>query len=194
MTRASSGLAAAADQAAAAAAPRHDRPGCVHVYTGQGKGKTSAAMGLALRSAGHHRRVHIGQFMKVGERGEVEALGRIGGVDVEQYGPGGRLGSGPGGDHERCARDGLTRSSAALRGGDYDVVILDEIDVAISCGLLSVEDCLDLLDQRPPHVELVLTGRSAPAELIERADLVTEMREIKHYFRRGVTARPGVEY
>jgi cob(I)alamin adenosyltransferase len=164
------------------------------VYTGQGKGKTTAAMGLALRAAGHDRRVYIGQFLKTGRGGEVAALASVGGVDVEQYGVAGCAGSGAG-DRQRCsAHDGLDRSLAVLRSGVYDVVILDEIDVALSCGLLTLGDCLELLDQRPPHVELVLTGRFAPREVIERADLVTEMREIKHYYRRGIAARPGVEY
>jgi len=168
--------------------------GYVHVYTGDGKGKTRAAMGLALRALGHQRRVFIGQFMKTGSSGEVAALSTFSLVDVEGYGHDGWLFGRPGNEHRRRVRTGFSRSLEALVSGRYDVVILDEIDVALSFGLLSIPDCLALLDRRPPDVELVLTGRSAPPEITERADLVTEMREVKHYYRRGVRARPGIEY
>jgi cob(I)alamin adenosyltransferase len=168
--------------------------GYVHVYTGEGKGKTTAAMGLALRALGHQRRVFIGQFMKTGASGEVAALSTFSHVDVEGYGHDDWLFGKPGNEHRRRAHTGFSRSLEALASGRYDVVILDEIDVALSFGLLTVPDCLALLDRRPTGVELVLTGRSAPREITERADLVTEMREVKHYYRRGVIARAGIEY
>jgi cob(I)alamin adenosyltransferase len=172
------------------------RCGCVHVYTGEGKGKTTAAMGLALRALGHDRRVFIGQFMKSAASGEVKALECFDRVDVEQFGGSGwvlphhQVAS----VHADLACGGLARASEALRSGSYDLVILDEIDVAISCGLLTTKDCLGLLDARPGDVELVLTGRWAPQALIDRADLVTEMREVKHYYRQGTAARAGIEY
>lgn len=182
----------------AAARPDRERDaerGYIHVYTGDGKGKTTAAMGLALRAVGHDRRVFIGQFMKSGAVGEVAALRAFPAVCVEQFGRGGRVALGRIEEaHVQQARDGLNRSRAALQSGDYDVVILDEIDIAICCGLLTADDCLALLDARPSHVDLVLTGRSAPKAIVERADLVTEMREVKHYYRRGAAARAGIEY
>jgi cob(I)alamin adenosyltransferase len=170
------------------------RVGCVHVYTGEGKGKTTAAMGLALRSVGYGRRVFIGQFLKAGVGGELTALARHDGVDVEHYGRGRFIVSEPDETDRRGARGGISSALEALAGGRYDLVILDEIDVALACGLVTLDDCHRLLDARPDHVELVFTGRAAPPEMIERADLVTEMREVKHYFRRGVRAREGIEY
>jgi cob(I)alamin adenosyltransferase len=170
------------------------RTGYVHVYTGEGKGKTTAAMGLALRSIGHGRRVFIGQFMKSGVLGELAALACHDGVDVEQYGRGGFVFTSPEDSDRRSASDGIASAFVALASGRYDLVILDEIDVALSCGLVTFDDCRRLLDARPAHVELVFTGRSAPPELTVSADLVTEMREVKHYFRRGVRAREGIEY
>jgi cob(I)alamin adenosyltransferase len=174
---------------------RSSRRGYVHVYTGEGKGKTTAAMGLALRAAGHGRRVYIGQFMKGRVIGEVKALEGFECVEVEQFGAAGRSPVGHGeGTHAQRAHDGLARARDVLRGGDHDLVILDEIDVAVACGLLTTGDCLALLDLRPRHVELVLTGRAAPRAIQDRADLVTEIREVKHYYRGGAAARAGIEY
>jgi cob(I)alamin adenosyltransferase len=170
------------------------RMGCVHVYTGEGKGKTTAAMGLALRSVGHGRRVFIGQFMKPGAVGELTALASHDGVDVEHYGRERFIVSDQDELDLQGARRGISSAIEALSSGRYDLVVLDEIDVALSYGLVTFDDCRELLDARPLHVELVFTGRSAPPELIASADLVTEMREVKHYFRRGVRAREGIEY
>ncbi len=169
--------------------------GYVHVYTGEGKGKTTAAFGLALRASGHGRRVYIGQFMKGRPSGEVAALDRHPQITVEQFGSPGRMGR----DivtrsHLTDATRGLARATAMLTSGDYDLVVLDELDVAVVSGLLSERDCEKLLDARPPQTELVITGRSAPRTILERADLVTEMREVKHYYRRGVVARAGIEF
>ena len=178
--------------------PLTERPaerGYVQVYTGEGKGKTTAAFGLALRAAGHDRRVYIGQFMKGQPYGEVAALSLHPQIKVEQFGSPGcirRDEMTPG--HLTDASRGLVRASAALVSGDYDLVVLDELDVAVLFGLLSDDDCAKLIESRPPRVELVITGRSAPQAILERADLVTEMREVKHYYRRGVTARAGIEF
>ncbi|RLC62476.1 MAG: cob(I)yrinic acid a,c-diamide adenosyltransferase [Chloroflexota bacterium] len=168
--------------------------GYVQVYTGDGKGKTTAALGLALRASGHEMRTYIGQFMKGQRYGELEALRDHPYITIEQYGnvrcirreevtP----------EHVAQARRGLERAREAMLSGRYDIVVLDEVNVAIWFGLLTVEEVLAFLDQRPEHVEVILTGRRAPSELIERADLVTEMREVKHYYQQGVLARRGIE-
>jgi len=172
-----------------------DGRGYVHLYTGDGKGKTTAAFGLAVRAAGHGKRVYVGQFMKGRPYGENIELGDHPLITVEQYGEPDCISIGEVDEHHReLARSGLRRSREALLEGDYDVVVFDEIDVAIWFGLLSVDDVLDIVARRPLHVELVMTGRQAPAELVRVADLVTEMREVKHYYRDGVPARAGVEY
>ena len=175
--------------------PGTRQQGCVHVYTGMGKGKTTAAFGLALRASGHGKRVYIGQFLKGRASGEVAALCGNPLIRVEQYGE--ATGGSPRHVLEQHASDpqsGLSRAREALRSGEYDVVVLDEIDVAIWYGLLTQRECLALVDDRPGHVDLVLTGRWAPLALIEHADLVTEMREVKHYYRQGARARAGIEY
>ena len=170
------------------------REGYVQVYTGDGKGKTTAALGLALRASGHGLRTYVGQFMKGQPYGELDALRDHPHITIEQYGdvrcirreevtP----------EHVAQARRGLERARQAMLSGDYDVVVLDEVNVAIWFGLLDVEEVLTFLKQRPKQVELVLTGRRAPEELIRRADLVTEMREVKHYYQQGVGARSGIE-
>lgn len=172
----------------------HLSHGYVQIYTGDGKGKTTAALGLALRAAGHGLRTYIGQFMKGQSYGELDALRDHPAITIEQYGdvrcirreevtPA----------HVEQAHRGLERARQALLSGQYDIVVLDEVNVTIWFGLLTVEEVLALVDQRPARVELVLTGRRAPQALIERADLVTEMREVKHYYQQGVEARKGIE-
>jgi len=168
--------------------------GYVHVYTGDGKGKTTAALGLALRAAGHGMQVYIGQFMKGQRYGELDALQGHPKITIEQYGDARCLHRDeitP--EHVAQAHRGLERARVAMRSGRYDVVVLDEINVAIWFGLLTSEEALAFLDERPEQVEVILTGRRAPPELIERADLVTEMREVKHYYQQGVAARDGIE-
>jgi cob(I)alamin adenosyltransferase len=167
----------------------------VQVYTGDGKGKTTAALGLALRASGHGMRTYIGQFMKGQPSGEVDALRGHPCITLERYGdvrcirreevtP----------EHIAQAHQGLERARQALLSGQYNIVILDEVNVALWFGLLSITDVLSFLDQRPPQIEVILTGRRAPQELLDRADLVTEMREVKHYHERGVMARQGIEH
>jgi cob(I)alamin adenosyltransferase len=169
--------------------------GYLHVYTGEGKGKTTAAFGLALRAAGHGKRVWIGQFMKARPSGEIAALRDNPLIVVEQYGdPGCIRRDEVTARHRTHAGEGLARAAAALTSNDNDLVVLDEIDVAVLFGLLSEQDCVELIEARPPQVELVITGRSASPAVIERADLVTEMREVKHYYRQGVQARAGIEF
>ena len=184
-----------------AVAPLELRPraglaqGRVQVYTGNGKGKTTASMGLMLRAAGAGLKSYFGQFMKRGEMSEIRALRAfLGGfVTVEQYGSGGEL-SGPDRERDaRCAREGYEKARAALTSGRYDLVVLDEINVAAHLGLLSEEDLLRLMDERPARTELIFTGRYAPPAVLSRADLVTEMGEVRHYYADGLPARVGIE-
>jgi cob(I)alamin adenosyltransferase len=168
--------------------------GYVQLYTGDGKGKTTAALGLALRASGGGLRTYIGQFMKGQSYGELDAVRDHPLITIEQYGDVRcihREDVTP--EHIAQAHRGLERARGAMGSGEYDIVVLDEVNVAIWFGLLAVHEVLAFLDQRPEHVEVILTGRRAPLELIDRADLVTEMREIKHYYQQGVMAREGIE-
>jgi cob(I)alamin adenosyltransferase len=168
--------------------------GFVQVYTGEGKGKTTAALGLAMRASGRGFRVYMGQFMKGQDYGELHALPMLKGVDHDQYGDVGWVYKGKVKPEQReMAEAGLRKGREALVSGRYRVVILDEVNMAVWFELIALEAVLELLEARPPEVELVLTGRRAAPELVERADLVTEMREIKHYYTQGVGARPGIE-
>ncbi len=169
--------------------------GYVQIYTGDGKGKTTAALGLALRSAGYGRRVFVGQFMKGQHYGELTVLQGIKDIDVEQFGDAGCIRREEVTDvHRQHARRGLERIEEVMASGKYQMIVLDEISVTLWFGIATLEQVLDVLKKRPEHVELVLTGRRAPAQLLEMADLVTEMTEIKHYYREGVPAREGVEF
>ena len=169
--------------------------GRVQVYTGDGKGKTTAALGLVVRAAGHGLKSYIGQFMKGQRYGELTALGDHPLVKIEQYGSEGCIRRDQvTAEHRAQARRGLQTATTAMLSGDYDIVVLDEINVALWFDLLSIAEVSDLIQRRPPNVELVLTGRRAPGELIAQADLVTEMREVRHYFASGISARAGIEY
>ncbi|HUL38907.1 MAG TPA: cob(I)yrinic acid a,c-diamide adenosyltransferase [Methanomassiliicoccales archaeon] len=169
--------------------------GLMHVYTGEGKGKTTAAFGLALRAWGRGLRVCIIQFMKHGETyGEIRAVRKLKGIDLFQYGTGKWVGKDKHTrEDEALAREALAKAQEALTSGEYDVVVLDEVNVATDFGLLKAEDVLGVVRLRN-KVEVVLTGRYAPKEFLDEADLVTEMRAVKHPYDSGVGARPGVEY
>ncbi len=168
--------------------------GFVHVYTGDGKGKTTAALGLALRAAGGGLNVYIGQFIKNAEYSEIKVLQRLADcITLEQFGRGCFILTEPSQADIDAARQGLATLHRVLASGAYDLVIADEANVAVALQLLSEDDLLALIDRRPPQVELVLTGRGAPPRVLERADLVTEMRLVKHYYDRGVLARKGIE-
>jgi len=170
--------------------------GLTQVYTGEGKGKTSAAFGLALRAVGRGLRVFVIQFIKGGfDYGELYVVGNLPRLELVAYGTGQFIDKGSP-DEEDIAQAGkaLEHAREILRGGEHDVVILDEVNVAITFGLVSVENVLTLIREKPGKVELVLTGRGAPDEIIKAADLVTEMREIKHPFNAGIKARKGIEY
>ena len=170
--------------------------GLVQVYTGNGKGKTTAALGLALRAVGRGFKVCMVQFIKGGgEYGEHEAARRLAPLlTIHQTGRDNWIFKDKLDPEDiRIAQEALVLARQALTSGDYDLVILDEINGAVWFGLLSVEDLLDLMAARPASVELVLTGRSADPRVIEAADLVTEMTEVKHYYQQGVPARIGIE-
>jgi len=167
--------------------------GYVHVYTGEGKGKTTAALGLALRAAGAGWRVFFGQFAKGTKTSELTALGRFADrITVRQFGTG-RLIRNAGPEDLDAAQHGLDEARAALTSGDYTLVILDEANTGPMLDLFAADDLLELIDDKPTNVELVLTGRWADPRVVDRADLVTEMREVKHYYHAGVPARAGIE-
>ena len=170
--------------------------GLVQVYTGNGKGKTTAALGLALRAVGRGLKVCMIQFLKGGDPcGEHLAAEKLApSLTIIQTGRDGwiRKGAASAEDAE-IARNAMSLADAALTGNNYDLVILDEINNAVHYGLITVDDVLTLMSRKPEGVELVLTGRNAHEKVIEAADLVTEMREIKHYFKKGVPARIGIE-
>jgi cob(I)alamin adenosyltransferase len=168
--------------------------GYVQVYTGDGKGKTTAAIGLALRAAGAGLKVFIAQFVKSGKYSEILALEKYGDlITCRQYGSGCWLRGEPGEGDIRLAQSGLQEVRAIIQAGKHDLVILDEANITTHFGLIEVDDLLAVIDVKPAGVELVFTGRKADPRLIERADLVTDMREVKHYYQNGVEARPGIE-
>ena len=170
--------------------------GLIQVYTGEGKGKTTAALGLALRAAGHGLRVEIVQFMKGWPGyGELKSVSLLPGVAIHPFGREGWVHPAqPEPEDLALAEKALEFAWEAMVGGEIDIVILDEINVALDYGLLSLERVLRLLEGKPPAVELILTGRNAHSEVIGRADLVTEMRKVKHPFDAGLAARQGIEY
>jgi len=168
--------------------------GYVQVYTGDGKGKTTAAIGLAVRAAGAGLKVFIAQFVKEGAYSEVHALERLSpAITCRQYGSGCFIVDEPTDEDVRLAQQGFDEVRRVVGAGQHDVVILDEGNVATHFKLIAVEQLLDLIESKPEHVELVITGRRADPRLIERADLVTDMGEVKHYYQQGVSARKGIE-
>jgi cob(I)alamin adenosyltransferase len=173
-----------------------DRPGLVHVYTGNGKGKTTAAFGLAIRTWGHGGRACIVQFMKCGENyGEVKAVKRLPGIVLRQFGREGFVIKGKHSQEDmELARKALAFSADALCSGEYDLVVMDEVCVALDFGLVEISEVLKAIDSRSQRTEVVLTGINAPKEIIERADLVTEMRMVKHPYESGIRAREMIEY
>lgn len=170
--------------------------GYVQVYTGNAKGKTTAALGLALRAAGRGLKTYIGQFMKGQSYGELKAAAMVAPyITIEQYGKDTfvHVKNPPSDGDVRLAKSGLEKLTAAMKSGQYDIVVADEINTAHYFNLVTAEEILELIAQKPPHVELVLTGRYAPPAVVEAADLVTEMVEVKHYYQKGVAARDGIE-
>lgn len=168
--------------------------GYVQVYTGDGKGKTTAALGLALRAAGAGLKVLVAQFIKMGDYSEIKALARFEDlIEVRQFGRGRFIKGKPDTADIKAAQKGLKQVRDILKDGGYNVVVLEEANVAASLGLITPADLLALMAEKPDHTELVITGRGAAPEVIEKADLVTEMKMIKHYYQKGVQARVGIE-
>lgn len=168
--------------------------GYVHLYTGKGKGKTTAAFGLALRAAGSGKTVFIAQFVKGMHYSELDAIKRLPEIEIRQYGRNCFIKNQPTRTDIDVARRGFVEVSEIIRQDKYDVVILDEICIAIYYHLINVQEVIGLIQSKPEGMEIIMTGRYAPPELMEAADLVTEMREIKHYFNLGITARKGIEF
>lgn len=170
--------------------------GYVQVYTGNGKGKTTAALGLAFRAMGRGRKIYVGQFMKGQFYGELKAVETAAPyITIEQYGKENFTHISKTGESDiLMAQKGLDKGRAAMLSGSYDIIILDEIVTSYYFGIITLEEILGLIRIKPDGLELVLTGRGAPPELLEAADLVTEMKEVKHYYRQGVVGRDGVEY
>ena len=168
--------------------------GCLQIYTGDGKGKTTAAFGLTLRAVGAGLNVFIAQFVKGMKYSELDAIRLLGEhVTLNQYGRDCFIYQDPEMADIEIARQGLEAVREAMLSGNYDVIIMDEANIAVYYNLFSIDELLALIDQKPENVELVITGRLAHERLIERADLVTEMKEIKHYYQQGVQARTGIE-
>ena len=169
--------------------------GLVQVYTGNGKGKTTSSLGLALRAIGRGLKVYMVQFMKGAKYGEVLAAENLSNLKIVQYGRDCFVNKENPEDIDiELAHTGLEHAKQIIMGGEYDLVILDEINVALNFKLVSLEDVLGLIRNKPTHVELVLTGRYADKKIVEIADLVTEMLDIKHPFREGVQIREGIDY
>ncbi|OGS45010.1 MAG: hypothetical protein A3K76_01575 [Euryarchaeota archaeon RBG_13_57_23] len=173
-----------------------DELGKVHLITGPGKGKTTAAFGLAMRALGHGLRVHVIQFMKTGETtGEVLAARKLEGIKVDQFGTGKFVDPREVSDADKkAARDALERAKTVLEKGECELLILDEVNLAVSFGLVSAPEVLRLLRDRSKGVEVVLTGRNAPIEFIEYADYVSIIDSRKHPFDEGLEARIGIEW
>ncbi len=171
------------------------RPGLIHVYTGPAKGKTTAALGLAVRACGHGRRILIVLFMKGRtDYGELRALRFLPSTEVVQFGqPGFVFKDSVQPEDIDQARRGLAFVREAMTQG-YDLLILDEIVCAVDFGLLDISDVVDCIQSKPASLELVLTGRNAPEALIDLADYVTVMQEVKHPYAKGIQAREGIEY
>lgn len=168
--------------------------GFIHVYTGDGKGKTTAAVGLALRALGAGKRVYFAQFMKSILSHEIEMLLKINkNIIIDREWSGGFVVGKPTKEQIGCVKRELKRVEKAFLK-DFDVIICDEILVTIIFNILSEEDILNLLEKKPKEIELILTGRGATKNIIEKADLVTNMQKIKHYLDRGIKAREGIEF
>lgn len=168
--------------------------GYVQIYTGDGKGKTTAALGLSLRAAGAGLSVYIAQFLKKGDYSELKALERFSDkITIEQFGAGGYIVGEPKPEDLAAAQKALAAIRAALKSGAYDIVIMEEAGVAEKFSIISADDVLDIIAAKPENVELVITGRGVSQKVMDAADLVTEMKEIRHYYQKGVLARPGIE-
>ncbi|MCT4600200.1 MAG: cob(I)yrinic acid a,c-diamide adenosyltransferase [Marinifilaceae bacterium] len=170
-----------------------ENKGYIHIYTGNGKGKTTAAFGLALRAACSGKSVYIGQFVKDMKYNETKIVEYIDNISIEQLGDGCFIFNEPTKESIRLAQEGLKKCADYIINGKYDLIILDELCIAIHFKLIDSKQVIDILKKRNPLCEIVITGRYAQKNLIDCADLVTEMKEIKHYFHKGILSRNGID-
>ena len=166
----------------------------IQVYTGNGKGKTTAALGLALRAAGAGMQVYIGQFIKKGCYNELKALKKIKNIKVEQFGRGCFIKNKPSLKDMHSALKGLEKIRGAVSRRKFDLVILDELNIAVKLKLVKISDALSVIKSIPKKTELVITGRYAHPQILKLADLVSEIKNRKHYFKRGIKSRKGIEF
>lgn len=169
--------------------------GLIQVYFGNGKGKTTAALGQAFRAAGRNQKILIVQFMKKWDYGELHSVKQIPQITLKTFGTKDFVYKGKAReiDYEE-AKKAFKEGVQGAKSGQYDMVIFDELNVALDFELLELSHVLNFLEEKPPEVEVIITGRNAPKQIIDRADLVTEMREIKHPYQKGIPARIGIEY
>ncbi|RKY85502.1 cob(I)yrinic acid a,c-diamide adenosyltransferase [candidate division KSB1 bacterium] len=176
----------------------NNKKGFIIVYTGNGKGKTSAAIGSAVRAAGHNFKVFIMQFIKGNWiYGEEKIFKSISGIEIKRKGLGfvGIFGDEiPKEKHKKIAEEGFREAKDAIFSGNYDLVVLDEINVAIDLGLINLEDVLKLIEEKPENLHIILTGRKAPVEIVKKADIVSEIVDIKHPYEKGIEAVKGIDF
>lgn len=169
--------------------------GYVQVYTGDGKGKTTAALGLSMRAAGAGLKVFFAQFVKGQTYNEIKLINNsIPEIEIQQFGRDCFIKKEPQPEDIQVARRGFNATRKKIQSGDYDLIVLDELNIAIYYKLVAVDEVMNIIKGKPENLELIITGRKAPQQIIDAADLVTEMKEIKHYYRSGVEARSGFEY
>jgi cob(I)alamin adenosyltransferase len=166
----------------------------IQVYTGNGKGKTTAALGLALRASGCGLKVYIAQFCKGKKYGELIALKKLKNVKIEQFGRACFINKIPQEIDIKLAKRGLEKIERAIANKEFDLIILDEINIALKLGLLETKTIIRLLKNKPRKLEVVLTGRYAPEEILKSADLISEIKDARHYYKKGVKARRGIEF
>ena len=172
----------------------NNRRGYIQVYTGDGKGKTTAAIGLAVRASGAGLKVFIAQFIKQGNYSEIKALRKLSDmITVEQYGKGRFVDGKPTREDFDIVEEGLKRIKQVILSEKYDVIILEEANVAVKYGLIPVQELINVIITKPESVEMVITGRNASPLILDIADLVTEMKAVKHYYNKGVRGRLGIE-
>ncbi len=171
------------------------KKGYIHVYTGSGKGKTTAALGLGIRAAGAGMKIHMVQFMKGRRYSEIDTIENIENFTITQYGRDEFVSKeNPDKIDIDLAQKGFKYAKDIIDNGKYDMIILDEINVAVDYNLIALKDLIKLLEGKPEKLELILTGRYAHPEIVRYADLVTEMLEIKHPYQQGITARKGIDF
>jgi cob(I)alamin adenosyltransferase len=172
-----------------------DKTGLIHVYTGNGKGKTTAALGLALRAAGHDMRICVIMFLKGRSKyGEKNIASQMNNIEIYAYGEDDLIIGNPTSKDFEEAEEAFNHARRAITSKKYDIVILDELTHAINLGLIQLKDVMELINEKPIELELVITGRNSPLELLSVADYITEFNETKHPYRKGIKARKGIEY